>query len=192
MTPSRLLYECWVFIKKMNRHSSVTQQTLLASLSRITTCHSMHATLFYRMLFDDKFDKLKDSFRVMDQSFLRVAQRKSLAFHVTRLKVLLKYGIPYDSSLQQLLPLLKEPVSRVTLVSLCGCLEQSPNLRTASFGSLIACIYGLVEKELDSTLIMDRVFLLTILKQMSRSLYRTPTGLQAKLLKLTESSLRHF
>ena len=73
MTPSKLLYECWVYIKKMNRHSSVTQQTLISSLSQITTCHSMHGTLFYRMLFDDKFDKLKESFRVMDQSFLKVA-----------------------------------------------------------------------------------------------------------------------
>ncbi len=100
MTPSKLLYEFWVFIKKMNRHSSVTQEKLLASLSQINSCHAFHATLFYRMLFDDKFDKLRDSFRVMDQSFLRVAQRKSQAFHVSRFKVLLKYGIPYDSSLQ--------------------------------------------------------------------------------------------
>jgi hypothetical protein len=152
----------------------------------------MHGTLFYRMLFDDKFDKLKESFRAMDQSFLKVAQRKSLAFHISRVKVLLKYGSPYDSSLQQLLPLLKEPVSRVNLITLCGCLEQCPNLRTASFNALIASIHELVEKELDSTIIMDRVFLLTIIKQMSRSLYRTPERLQVKLMNLTESSLRHF
>lgn len=106
--------------------------------------------------------------------------------------MLLKYGLPYDSSLQQLLPLLKQPISRVNLITLCGCLGQSPNLRTASFSALIKSIHELVEKELDNTLIMDRVFLLTILKQMSRSLYRTPERLQTKLLNLTESSLRHF
>jgi hypothetical protein len=85
--------------------------------------------------------------------------------------------MPYESSLLTLLPLLKEPVSRVNLIDICTCLHHSPRFRTETFDNLISRIFELVEQELDNTVIMDKVFLLTVLKVTSRSLYRIPPRL---------------
>jgi hypothetical protein len=72
MIASKFLYECWAFIKKMNQNSSITTDTLLSTLAQLTSCRSMHGTLFYRMVYDDKFKKLKGIFKQVDHSLNKI------------------------------------------------------------------------------------------------------------------------
>jgi hypothetical protein len=158
----------------MNQNASVTSKALLGNLQQLTQIESMHGTLLYRFIFNDRYNKMRDIFMQIDNIFYKKAERKSLYSNISRFKVLLKYELPYESSLVEILPLLSMKVSRTQLIDLCNCLQIIPRFRSERFETLICRIYQLIEEELDRTVILDNIFLITILKLVSRSAYRTP------------------
>lgn len=122
MRLAKFLHSCWIFIKKMNQNENITINSLLTDLNTLPNCRSLHGTLLYRMMFEDKFSKFKPYFSYFDNHLIKRTTEKRLPFHINRLKIMLKYGLPIDSSLEELIPLLTTSISRNDLINLCNCL----------------------------------------------------------------------
>lgn len=59
MSTGKFLYECWAFLKKMNRNTGITASGLLAKMEQLGRVRSLHGTYIYSLMYADRFDKLK-------------------------------------------------------------------------------------------------------------------------------------
>lgn len=144
MSTSKFLYECWAFVKKMNRNTGITIAGLLTKMEQLGTVKSLHGTYIYSLMYSDRFDKLREIYEQFDNTFFMKEKGGSLLLQVARFKVLLKYNLPYESSLIELLPQLNTQISRTLLADLCQCLELIPSYRSQNFQTFILTIYSLI------------------------------------------------
>lgn len=71
MSTTKFLYECWAFLKKMNRNTGITIPGLLANMDQLTNVRSMHGTYIYSLMYSDRFDKLREIQKQIDNTFFR-------------------------------------------------------------------------------------------------------------------------
>lgn len=60
MSTAKFLYECWAFLKKMNRNTGITTTDLLGKMEELGTVRSLHGTYIYSLMYNDRYDKLKE------------------------------------------------------------------------------------------------------------------------------------
>lgn len=69
MSTAKFLYECWTFLKKMNRNTGITTSDLLAKMEGIGKVRPLHGTYIYSLMYGDKFDKFKEIHGQIERTF---------------------------------------------------------------------------------------------------------------------------